>query len=192
MTGWQRKSPLHYCTASSIRESGLVVRELPHCGKLILQAKGDLGTIRQAAMEVIGQDLPITPNSSTVSGHQVLWLGPRKWLIIIESDTLQTTRQQLQATLSPNPCLVSDVSDSRFRIEVSGSRARSLMSTVCALDLDERSFSAGQCAQTLLVRVPLLLHQVDSMPCFHLYLDRSLAHYAWNWLHDAANNLIDR
>ena len=144
------------------------------------------------AVQVIGQELPVKPNTSTLASHRVLWLGPRRWLISMDCDTLQDTRRRLQAALSPLPCLVSDVSDARFVMEVSGNRARSLLANVCALDLDEQSFGPGQCAQTLLVRVPLLLHQVDEKPCFHLSVDRSLAHYAWDWLRDAASDLIDR
>ncbi len=83
--------------------------------------------------------------------------------------------------------MISDVSDSRTGIEVSGVHARALLSRVCALDLDTTSFVPGQCAQTLLVRVPLLLHQLDDRPTFHLYVDRSVARYAWEWLTDAAN-----
>ena len=100
------------------------------------------------------------------------------------------TRKQLQTALSGIPCLVSEVSDSRTGIEVSGAQARALLAKICALDLDVRSFRPGQCAQSLLVRVPLLLHQVDGQPAFHLYVDRSVARYAWDWLSDAATEFV--
>ena len=174
---------------------GLCIHELPFSGKLLLQARGNIDLIRQAVSPVIGQDLPIlpntsTPNTSTNSGNTVLWLGPRKWLIILEPGNTRETRKQLESALSGIPSLVSEVSDSRTGIEVSGVQTRSLLAKICALDLDSSSFGPGQCAQSLLVRVPVLLCQVDGRPTFHLYVDRSVACYAWDWLKDAAVEFV--
>jgi len=185
--------------------TGLCIRELPFSGKLLLQARGNFDAISQAVSPVIGRDLPISPNtsspntitansgskpSSTSPGNTVLWLGPRKWLIILESGNTRETHKQLETALSGIPSLVSEVSDSRTGIEVSGLQARSLLAKVCALDLDDRSFGPGQCAQSLLIRVLLLLYQADGQPTFHLYVDRSVARYAWDWLSDAAVEFV--
>jgi sarcosine oxidase gamma subunit len=32
----------------------------------------------------------------------------------------------------------------------------------------------------------MLLHQLDDGPCYDIYIHRSFAVYAWNWLSDAA------
>jgi sarcosine oxidase subunit gamma len=177
---------LQPCSGGPLAGPGFELRELPHSGKLLLQARGDFGAIQQAVSGVLGQDLPVTANHSSISKNTVLWLAPRKWLIIFEHSDIAAVQRQLEEALTGMPCLVSEVSDARFGIEVSGVQARKLLAKVCALDLDPRSFCVGDCAQSQLVRVPLLIYQVDDRPTFHLFVDRSLARYAWDWLSDAA------
>jgi len=149
-------------------------------------------TIAQAVYPVFGFDLPARPNSSVTGNPAALWLGPRKWLIILDSPNGRELQQQLETALSGMPCLVSDLSDARTGIEVSGAQARTVLARVCALDLDSCSFGPGQCAQSLLARVPLLLHQLDQAPTYHLYVDRSLAAYAWEWLSDASDEFTSQ
>jgi len=200
MTNWQRTSVLQTCHAGAQKAhagtTGLCIRELPFSGKLLLQARGQIDHIRRAVSEIIGSELPIKPNTcspvdDTHPGAALLWLGPEKWLIISNLDRLGEIQRQLKTALSTIPKLLSDVSDARTGIEVSGTLARVLMAKLCALDLDSGSFGPGLCAQTLLVRVPLLVHQVDETPTYHLYVDRSVARYAWDWLSDAAGEFIN-
>jgi sarcosine oxidase subunit gamma len=186
MSDWSRHSPLQSCSGGPLDGPGLELRELPHSSKLLLQARGDIEAIQRAVSSVLGQDLPVTANSSSISTNTVLWLAPRKWLIIFEHGDITAVQRQLKEALAGMPCLVSEVSDARFGIQVSGANARRLLAKVCALDLDPKSFIPGDCAQSQLVRVPLLLHQVDEIPTYHLFVDRSLAKYAWDWLSDAA------
>jgi sarcosine oxidase subunit gamma len=185
MNGWRRQSPLHEVTGASPTDPALL-RELPHCGKLVFQARGEIETVREAFVQAVGQELPVEPNTSTDVDHRVLWLSQRKWLIVLEPEMLRDTHRRLKEALMPQRCLVSDVSDGRIVLEVAGDRARDLLAGVCPLDLNDGHFGPGRCAQSLLVRVPLLLHQVDSRPGYHLYVDRSFARYAWDWLSDAA------
>jgi len=199
MTNWFRTSALHdrreARQEACLESTDLCIRELPFSGKLLLQARGHIDDIRQSVSDTTGQELPVRPNScspktGTNSGITLLWLGPEKWLIILDPDKLCETRQQLQSELSAIPNLLSDVSDARTGFEVSGASARVLLAKVCALDLDAASFGAGHCAQSMLVRVPVLVHQVNDRPAFHIYVDRSMARYTWDWLSDAASEFI--
>jgi len=194
MVNWQRQSALQEFQTNTknacMQDAELCIRELPFSGKLLFQASGNHETIQSAVSRVIGQDLPVEPNTSTTSIYTALWMKPGKWMILSEPEETPHIRQKLESALTDINFMISDVSDSRTGIEVSGVHARDLLSRVCALDLDARSFAPGQCAQSLLVRVPLLLHQLDDRPTFHLYVDRSVARYAWDWLSDAANEFI--
>lgn len=193
MENWQRQSALQALRedtgSACLQDSELCVRELPFSGKLILHAKRSHDIIKQAVSEVIGLDLPLVPNTNSVSDRTMLWMSPWKWMILHDPSETRQLRRELETALAGVSILLSDVSDARFGIEVSGAQARNLLMRICALDLDAGSFSPGQCAQTLLARVPVLLHQVDDQPTFHLYVDRSMAHYAWDWLSDAARGL---
>jgi sarcosine oxidase subunit gamma len=196
MSDWTQNSALDAYRQEEqkacLERSGLCIRELPPSAKLLLQARSNHETIAQAVYPVFGFDLPATPNSSVTGNPAALWLGPRKWLIILDSPNGRELQQQLETALSGMPCLVSDLSDARTGIEVSGAQARTVLARVCALDLDSCSFGPGQCAQSLLARVPLLLHQLDQAPTYHLYVDRSLAAYAWEWLSDASDEFTSQ
>jgi len=196
MSDWTQNSALdaHRQGAQKARleSSGLCIRELPPSAKLLLQARGNPEAIGRAVYPVLGFDLPARPNTSVTGNPAVLWMGPRKWLIILDSPNGRELQHQLETAMFGIPNLVSDLSDARVGIEASGAMARTVLARVCALDLDSCSFGPGQCAQSLLARVPLLLHQVDEAPTYHLYLDRSLATYAWEWLSDAAGEFISQ
>ena len=199
-TNWVRTSALHACREGNhevcLEGTDLRIRELPFSGKLLLQARGHIDDIRQSVSAITGQELPVNPNTcspatGTNADTTLLWLAPEKWLIILNPIKLRDIQQQLKMALADIPSLISDVSDARTGIEVSGNLARVLLAKVCALDLAAASFGPGRCAQSLLVRVPLLLHQVDDRPTFHLYVDRSVARYAWDWLSDATGEFIN-
>lgn len=194
MSDWKQASALDAYSKGSqpacLESPQLCIRELPPGGKLMLQARGDLEAIGRAVHPVLELDLPREPNTAVAGEFALLWMGPRKWLIILDAAKVPELKPQLEMALSGIPSLVSDLSDARAGIEVSGTEARTVLGRVCALDLDSGSFQPGQCAQSLLVRIPLLLHRPEQQPGFHLYVDRSLASYAWDWLTDAAKEFI--
>ena len=196
MSDWTQNSALDAyrqgAQKACLESPGLCISELPPSAKLLLQARGNPEAIGRAVNPVLGFDLPARPNTSVTGNPAALWLGPRKWLIILDSPNGRELQQQLETAMFGTPSLVSDLSDARAGIEVSGTQARTVLARVCALDLDARFFGPGQCAQSLLARVPLLLHQVDQAQTYHLYVDRSLAAYAWEWLSDAAGEFISQ
>jgi sarcosine oxidase subunit gamma len=190
MFDWQRQSVLKEFqrgAGHSLRQdSALCICELPFRGKLVLQTRADDEAIHASASAAIGQALPLEPNTSTMSGNTILWMKPGKWMIISDPGESRQIKKNLESALADFAYLISDASDARTGIEISGHYARTLLSRVCSLDLHPQSFMPGSCAQTALVRIPMLIHLADERPCFHLYVDRSVARYAWDWLNDAA------
>ena len=166
--------------------TGLDLRESPPCGRLILRTRLPADEARSRVAKKAGIDLPIEPNTASGDEYAVLWIGPGRWLINVDLAELAPLRNRIATALAGSTQLLSDVSHARVVFSASGARAPELLSRLCPLDLDTRVFGSGQCAQTLLVRIPLLLHRVSDQPAYHLYVDRSLAHYAWDWLTDAA------
>jgi sarcosine oxidase subunit gamma len=53
------------------------------------------------------------------------------------------------------------------------------------VDLHPRVFGPGRCAQTLLAKAQVIIHQVNDAPTFHLYVRTSFAWYVAEWLLDA-------
>jgi len=69
-------------------------------------------------------------------------------------------------------------------LRLTGSRIRDVLAKGCPLDQREASFSRGQCAQSRLVKAPVLLRPVANG--VDLIFPRSLANYVGQWLGSAA------
>ncbi|MFC0432856.1 sarcosine oxidase subunit gamma [Kutzneria buriramensis] len=126
--------------------------------------------------ELLGTPLPVVPNTGS---EAVLWLGPDEWLVFGASE------DQLRTALGDTPGSVVDVSANRVVYELSGPDARDVLEQGCAIDLHPRAFGPGRCAQTMLARANVILHQVDAAPTYRLLVRPSFAGYLTSWLRDA-------
>jgi sarcosine oxidase subunit gamma len=170
----------------SLAGPDLKLCEAPVQGRLLLRTRLNAADARTHVSRTAGIELPLEPNTASGGEYPALWIGPGRWLINMPGGDMPATRAKIASALEGGTFLLSDVSHSRFVIGLSGRRAPELMSRLCPLDLDEKAFATDLCAQSLLARVPMLIHRLGNEPQFHLYVDRSHAHYAWDWLTDAA------
>jgi heterotetrameric sarcosine oxidase gamma subunit len=92
---------------------------------------------------------------------------------------------RLRAALSGSHSLVVDVTADRTVMEISGSRSRHLLMKGCAIDLHPRSFSQGQCPQTIFSRTTVILEQTNAAPTWRPFVRSSFASYLTRWLIDA-------
>jgi len=136
-----------------------------------------------------GVPLPLTPNRVAATGPlRVLWLGPDEWLVVADGEAPDLL-PRLQRAVVGRRAAVTDLSSSRTILELSGAGARGLLAAGCGLDLHPRVFGAGQCAQTLLARVPVILDQLDAAPHYRVLVRRSYAVWLVDWMIDAAEGL---
>ena len=168
-------------------DAGVVLGELPFAGKINLRGDAENKEYLAAVAGVLGFQLPLEAN--TVSGkgaHKALWLGPDEWLVTTPQAEDQDLLGKLADAVKDVHAAVTDVGDGRFTVTVSGPRARDLLAKGCGLDLHPRVFGPGRCAQSLLARVPVLIHQTGEAPVFEITVNRNMAVYLWEWLADAA------
>ncbi|MFN8620005.1 MAG: sarcosine oxidase subunit gamma family protein [Chloroflexota bacterium] len=139
----------------------------------------------------LGVELPHAAN--TVAGHadgrHALWLGPDEWLVVDAPGQAPAIEAAVRAAALGSFAVAVDVSANRCAVELAGPTARELLSCGCPLDLHPRAFGPGRCAQTLLGRVGVLLHQVGPEPRYRLWVRPSFARYCAAWLTDAAIGL---
>jgi sarcosine oxidase subunit gamma len=158
-----------------------------------IDVRGDPRDARfvRAVESVVDLRVPVEPGTCA-SGllAQALWLGPDQWLIVTAVQEGGSLSASLRASLRGIASAVTDVSCARIVYAVGGARARDLLAKGCPLDLHERAFPAGRCAQTLLAKLPVLVHRGASEPAFDLYVGRSHADYAWEWLRSAATEYV--
>jgi sarcosine oxidase subunit gamma len=141
----------------------------------------------RAVESIVDLRVPVAPGSCAAGLlAQALWLGPDQWLIVTAVQEGASLSASLRASLRGIASAVTDVSCARIVYAVGGTCARDLLAKGCPLDLHERAFPAGRCAQTLLAKLPVLIHRGAAEPAFDLYIGRSYADYAWDWLRSAA------
>ena len=73
---------------------------------------------------------------------------------------------------------------------MSGPRAKDVIAKGCGLDLDRRAWTAGSCAQTLLARVPVILHEREETT--GVLVRPSYSSYVVDWLLGAAAEFADQ
>jgi sarcosine oxidase subunit gamma len=131
--------------------------------------------------------LPLEENTAREDGARAaLWLGPDEWLILGPPGDGPAIASELRASLAGAHHSVVDVSANRVALDLSGSRAKEILSKGCSLDLELRGgWTPDRCAQTLLARVPVILHErVDRTTVF---VRPSFAEYLVDWFVDAAS-----
>jgi sarcosine oxidase subunit gamma len=157
-----------------------------------LAIRGDAGKqpFSSAVARVLGVELPVTPKTAHGNGDTaLLWLGPDEWLAVragaFDAELADGLVEALTEALAGVHHAVVDVSHSRVVIALDGPRAREVLMKGTNIDLHPRKFGAGSCIQGHLGRCHMLLHQIDDDPRYDIYIHRSFAVYAWNWLCDA-------
>jgi sarcosine oxidase, subunit gamma len=166
--------------------NGLILAELAVPGLINLRGRPSDTTFLAAAGSVLDCRLPVSPNTVQTAGDlTVLWLGPDEWLVLTPPGAEAAIGARLREALAGVHAAVTDVSGNHARLRLSGNRARDVIAKGCSLDLHPRRFRPGQCAQTLIVRCGVILHQIDDRPSYDLLPRRSFAEYLWMWLSDA-------
>lgn len=112
-------------------------------------------------------------------------IAPRQWILVSKDEkALEFSHTIAQEIIEHG--YVSEQSDSRICIKISGKYARELLSRGCRLDLHPSVESPGFCAQTPIAQIGVLLHQIDALPTYDLYLYSGFARSFWHWLNDTA------
>jgi sarcosine oxidase subunit gamma len=162
--------------------------ERAHLGMAILRGAPGDDAFLAAARGILGAALPVAANTvSEGEGVTVLWLGPDEWLVVTPSGEGVALGRALDAGVARHGGIATHVTDSRAVIGVSGPRARDVLAKGCPLDLHPGSFGPGRCAQSLVAKASVLVHQRDDGPGYDLYVGRSFTTYLWRWLADAAH-----
>jgi sarcosine oxidase, subunit gamma len=188
-----RHSPLEAFAAdfgqvATMTHGAVSLAELPFLAQLDLRADPADAALVGRVSAVLGVGLPIAPNRAEVASggdRHVLWLGPDQWLVIDRPGTEATLEGQLRAAVVGGRGSVVDVSANRTAIRLAGRGARDVLEHGCSIDLHPRVFGPGQCAQTLIARTGVIVHQISLEPEYRLLVRPSFAAYLATWVLDA-------
>ena len=184
-------------TFGAAPEDGPGIQLAERRGLAIIHLAGPGGdeAFRAAVKGFLGCAMPVIPNTTATSGDRcLLWLAPTRWLVVSTGDGPADLVSGLSAALAGLSGAVTDVSSGRTVIRVTGRDARHLLAKGCPLDFHSSRFKPGDCAQSILGAVNVLLHATGDGAAIDLYCARGFALSMWEWLTDAAGEfgtLID-
>ena len=153
-----------------------------HLGHVNL--RGDPGSrlFVDAVAEVLGQALPVEPNTLTQSEHRVYWLGPDEWQIVTRPDETARLAGKLEQALAGQHAAINDISGGQVALHLKGNDVPLLLARGCTLDLQPSAFSLGSCAQSGLAKTNVLLGYIDAAPVYEIIVRRSFSEYLQHWL----------
>ncbi|MEO6609046.1 MAG: sarcosine oxidase subunit gamma family protein [Aestuariivirga sp.] len=180
----QFNSPLAH--RSEPANTSIDLHEISTRGMIDLRGLASDRKFMAAAKQVLGLDLPKAPRTSVAWGDvKALWLSPDQWLILCARDKAPTLQAELSKALEGIHSLAVDVSDMRCVIRLEGEGVRETMMKGCSLDLISGDYTPGTVRRVRFAEIAGLLHIIEEN-VIDLYVFRSYADYAWDFLLKAA------
>jgi sarcosine oxidase subunit gamma len=162
------------------------MREISERGMIDLRGHISDRKFMTAAKAVLGVDLPKEPRTSVSWGDaKILWLSPDQWLITCPRAKAQELTDAMMKELGDTHSLAVNVSDMRAIIRLEGEFAREVVMKGSTLDLTDGEYTPGTVRRMRFAEIAALLHIVEDN-VIDIYVFRSYAHYAWDFLVKAA------
>ena len=179
-----------------IEKNDILIEEIPFLGKLNIRGNpkdkdflSNIGSI----LEVV---IPLEPNTKIQNkSFQIVWLSPNEWLInFFNHDIFSETLIQLNNKLNPENTSITDVSENKTIIRIKGGKVNQLLRKFMILDVDKVLKSNTKVAQTIFVKIPILIirnHDREEKQNYDIHVNRSHTTYLRNILIDGCNQFIN-
>lgn len=153
-------------------------------------ARGKRDSLQSAVKQAYNIELPAPGTSVEGKNLALVWSGPGQWLAVAERGAGRDLEHELKPILA-GLASVTDQSDARAVIRVSGPRARNVLAKGVPVDLHPRAFRPGAVAITHASHIGVILWQLDAAPTYEFAMFRSYAQSFADWLeHSAAEYRI--
>jgi sarcosine oxidase subunit gamma len=148
----------------------------------VIARRDQRGTLATACDTAFGLVPPDGPRRVTVGALTFAGTGPGQWIASSESEPNLATR--LRAVISPFAA-VTDQSDSRLVLQLSGTNVRDVLAKGVPIDLHPQVFKVGDVAVTLVAYMGVQIDRLDEAT-YQLTTPRSTAGSFWSWLSASA------
>ena len=147
--------------------------------------KGQAEALAAAVRAAYGVDLPA--NSTVATGRGVAFMGtaPGQWFAVSETLANGALADDLARQLA-GLASITDQSDGRAVIRVSGPSARDVLAKGVPVDLHQGVFRTGSAATTVISLIGAQIWQVDEAPTYDIAVFRGFAGSFWGWLTSSA------
>jgi sarcosine oxidase subunit gamma len=163
--------------------AGVIVAPRESLGLATMMAfDGKVDELRARLRALYGFEAPARPVIAQGHGLDLAWAGPEQWLAVSGERTVaERLAEELKGLAA-----VTDQSDARAVLRVSGPKAREALAKGCPIDLHPRAFRPGDTVLTAIAHVGVQIWQVDDAPTFDLLVPCSMAGSFWGWLSASA------
>jgi len=172
--------------------SGITFQELAFVKKINLRGNPNDKDFISSNEKILEASLPIKSNTYSNNGKiKILWLGPNEWLVVdeIKKDSNELFLK-LQNINNKKESSVTDVSENRTVIRISGNKLFTLLSKFLVLDLHKNLINKSSVCQTLFVKVPVVITlNNNNADIIDIFANRSHASYIYKLLVDGTKNL---
>lgn len=150
----------------------------------VMARRGQWNATAQACADAYGIAAPATPLAVSGQGATLIWSGPDQFLVLSpRGGALDKARQTFAGLAS-----LSEQSDARSLLRVSGPRARDMLAKVCSLDLHPKAFPVGTAANTFIDHTAVNLWRAaddGGDAVFQLLIFGTFAESLWHTLLDS-------
>ena len=194
---WNATTPLsriYTAGRHGMKESaaGLAMTEITEFELVqVMARRGQWGAVAQACTQAYGKAAPAKPEAVEAGDALLIWSGPDQFLVLSAREAgaaLEKARSAFSGTAS-----LSEQSDGRSLIRISGARARDMLAKVCSLDLHPAVFPVGAAAASSIDHTSVNLwrgkdssvKEGDSEATFYLLVFATFAESLWHTLLDS-------
>ena len=171
---------------TSSDNASISIREISERGMIDLRGSTTDKKFMAAVKSVLELDLPKAPRTSTTWGDiHVLWLSTDQWLILCARSKAVAMLADLRKAVANIHSIAVDVSDMRVVIRLEGEGVRETLMKGSSLDLISSDYKPGTVRRMRFAEIAALIHVVEEN-VIDLYVFRSYADYAWEFLLKAA------
>jgi sarcosine oxidase subunit gamma len=148
---------------------------------LLMARKGKADALCKHASTEFGVELSLQPRRIVAGSVSYIWAGPARWLVTSLGEAPSALEHRLRAAFA-GLASVTNQSDGRSIIRISGVKARETLAKGVPIDLDPRAFRKGATALTTVGHINVQFWQVDDAPTYDFLVFRSYAVSFCEWV----------
>lgn len=162
--------------------AGVKLAVRPICAIVtVIARRGAMQGLAERVRSVYDLELPRRPVVSSAHATTLVWSGADQWLAISSEHDGRSFEATLASELD-GLASVTDQSDGRIVLKISGASTRQLLAKGMPIDLHPRSFAPGDTALTLFGHIGVHIWQIDDTPGYEICVTRSLAADLWHMI----------
>jgi heterotetrameric sarcosine oxidase gamma subunit len=183
----QERSALHGLAVparhgASVGAAGLLIEERTDIAfASVIAKRGKRDALVSAVETAYGVALPAGPRRATKGAFAFAGTAPDQWIASAEGPEAVGFAAKLRGRIGLFAA-VSDQSDARLVLRLSGPRVREVLAKGVAIDLHPKMFKPGDVVSTPIAYVGVQLEMLDAAPTYQLTAPRSMAGTIWSWL----------